>query len=105
MTNQRETGVRIPKPSRDLGRTHDEAGENDKGGLAQAASETNDKTRQSDQTGTMEGSPQSDAKGAKSRSQGDSINDGVASADPKVLSGNKSGDATFEHTFDGIDKE
>lgn len=77
--NKKDAGVRIAKRGADRGQT--------------------------DQAGTMVGSPQSDAKGAGARSQADGSNDGVASAEPKVLSGKKSGDATFRHTYDGIDKE
>lgn len=103
--NRRETGARIPKPSHEREQTDRSAGDPKKQGLSQPTGETNDRTRQSDQAGTMEGTPQSDAKGAAARSQADASNEGVASADPRVLSGKKSGDATFRHTYDGIDKE
>ena len=39
--------------------------------------------------------PKGDAEGQFRKSQHGSHNDGVSSADPKVLSGKKSGDATF----------
>ena len=38
---------------------------------------------------------EADAKGQFAKSQADSKNDGVISANPRVLSGKKDGDATF----------
>ena len=39
--------------------------------------------------------PEADAKGQYAKSRADGTNDGVSSADPRVISGKKSGDATF----------
>ncbi|WP_181180153.1 hypothetical protein [Mesorhizobium sp. B2-1-3A] len=39
--------------------------------------------------------PEPDASGQYAKSEADASNDGVSSADPRVLSGKKSGDATF----------
>jgi len=39
--------------------------------------------------------PEADAKGQFAKKNKGGMNDGVASADPKVLSGKKDGDATF----------
>lgn len=107
--NKRETGPRIPKEDHRPSEIDQRAAENKKpkkgDGLSQSQDETNDKTRQSDQAGTMEGSPQLDAKGASTRTQSGGDNDGTVSADPRVLSGKKSGDATFKHTYNGIDRE
>jgi hypothetical protein len=105
----RESGIRIPKENHRPSEIDKKAAENKRPksgtGLTQSTEDTNEKTRQSDQAGTMSGTPQSDAKGAKAKSRADGSNDGVASADPRVLSGKKSGDATFKHTYRGIDKE
>jgi hypothetical protein len=105
--NKRETGVRIPIEDHRPSEINQGAAKNDKPkkgfGLSQSQDETTEKTRQSDQAGTMEGSPQSDAKGANAKTQRGGANDGVVSADPRVQSGKKSGDTTFKHTFDGID--
>lgn len=107
--NKRETGVRIPKEDHRPSEIDQDAAKNEKPkkgvGLTHSQDETNEKTRQSDQAGTMEGSPQSDAKGAGAKTQSGGDNDGTVSADPRVLSGKKSGDATFKHTYKGIDGE
>lgn len=103
--NKRETGARVPKPAPEHTAPDRHVDDRDKQGLSRSPTETNDKTRQSDQAGTMEGTPQSDAKGADAPSQADASNDGIASANPRVLSGRKNGDATFEHTYRGVDKE
>ena len=39
--------------------------------------------------------PENDAKGQFAKSNADGSNDGVSSADPKVITGKKGGDATF----------
>lgn len=39
--------------------------------------------------------PENDAKGQFAKSKADGSNDGVSSADPKVITGKKGGDATF----------
>ncbi|MGB3900986.1 MAG: hypothetical protein WA973_20780 [Mesorhizobium sp.] len=39
--------------------------------------------------------PEADAKGQFAKSKADGTNDGVSSADPKAITGKKSGDATF----------
>lgn len=39
--------------------------------------------------------PEKDAKGQFASSKADGSNNGVSSADPRVISGKKSGDATF----------
>ena len=104
--NKRETGVRVPKSDLRPGTTTDQnAGMPRNPGGAGLPPQTEERTRQPDQADTMEGSPEGDAKGAYAKPQDGGCNDGVASADPKVLSGKKSGDATFRHTFKGIDRE
>jgi hypothetical protein len=42
-------------------------------------------------------SPQADAKGQYARTRHGSTNDGMASANPRVLSGKSDGDATFKN--------
>lgn len=106
--NKRETGVRVPKEDHRPSETDQNAGmpKDPHGqGLSQAPDETNDRTRQSDQAGSMEGSPEGDARGAYAKTQHGGDNNGVASAEPVVISGKKSGDATFKHTYRGVDKE
>ncbi|MDF1600892.1 hypothetical protein PZ895_14085 [Mesorhizobium sp. YIM 152430] len=106
--NKRETGARVPKSDLRPGATDQNAGmpENPGGaGLSRHPDDTDERTHQSDQADTMEGSPEGDAKGAYAKPQHGGSNDGVVSADPRVLSGKKSGDATFKHTFKGIDRE
>ncbi|MEQ1955996.1 hypothetical protein [Mesorhizobium sp. CN2-181] len=39
--------------------------------------------------------PEADAKGQSEKNHAGGSNDGISSADPRVLSGNKEGDATF----------
>ena len=106
--NKRETGVRVPKDDHRPGETDPNAAlpKNPHGsGLSQSPAETNDKTRQSDQADSMSNSPEGDAKGQYANTQHGGDNNGVASAEPVVISGKKSGDATFKHTYKGIDKE
>lgn len=95
--NKRETGVRTPRedhaPSKIDQRAAGNKPPNRQGGLSQSHDETHEKTRQSDQAGAM-ATPQSDARGAKARSRHGGNNDGTVSADPRVLSEKKSGDAT-----------
>jgi hypothetical protein len=44
----------------------------------------------------IDSSPKADAKGQYARTRHGSANDGVASANPRVLSGKSDGDATFK---------
>ncbi|MFK0692829.1 hypothetical protein ACFX5Q_32465 [Mesorhizobium sp. IMUNJ 23033] len=44
---------------------------------------------------TTKGSPEADAKGQSEKNHKGGTNDGVSSANPRVLSGNEDGDATF----------
>lgn len=103
-----EDGIYIPKDRPSGTETDQNAGmpKNPHGhGLSQCPEETNEETRQSDQAGNMANSPENDAKGQYAKTQHGGHNDGVSSAEPEVISGNKSGDATFKHTYRGIDKE
>lgn len=103
-----KNGVYVPKNRPPPTETDQNAGmpKNPHGhGLSQSPDETHDETRQSDQAGNMANSPEADAKGQYAKTHHGAHNDGVASAEPEVISGKKSGDATFKHTFKGIDKE
>lgn len=106
--NRRETGARVPKEDHRPSETDQDSAlpkDTHGSGLSQSPDETNDKTRQSDQAGSMSNSPQDDAKGQYAKTQHGADNNGVSSAEPVVISGKKSGDATFEHTYKGMDKE
>lgn len=109
MTNEKhDNGVYIPKTRNPPTEIDQNAGmpKNPHGnGLSRTAGETNDETRQSDQAGSMANPAETDAKGQYAKPQSGGANDGVASADPVATSGAKSGDATFKHTYKGIDKE
>jgi hypothetical protein len=100
-----ETGARTSDPGSEHAARQRGSEDRDKQNLSRSPGETSDKTHQSDQAGTSEGTPQSDAKGAGAPSLADGSSDGVLSAKPRVVSGRKNGDATFEHTYRGIDKE
>lgn len=106
--NKRETGVRVSVEDHRPGKTEQNAAlpkDPHGSGLSQSPDETNDETRQSDQAGSMSNSPEDDAKGQYAKTQHGGDNNGVSSAEPVVISGKKSGDATFDHTYKGIDKE
>jgi hypothetical protein len=106
--NKRETGVRVPEEDHRPSETDQNAGmpEDPHGaGLSRPPHETNDRTKQSDQAGSMANTPEGDATGQYAKTQHGGTNNGVSSAEPVVISGKKSGDATFKHTYKGIDKE
>ncbi|MCO6388467.1 hypothetical protein [Aliihoeflea sp. 40Bstr573] len=109
MTNEKhDNGVYIPKTRNPPTEIDQNAGmpKNPHGnGLSRTAGETNDETRQSDQAGSMANPAETDAKGQYAKPQSGGDNDGVASVDPVATSGANSGDATFKHTYKGIDKE
>jgi hypothetical protein len=106
--NKRETGVRIPKEDRTPVETDQNAGmpKMPAGtGLSRQVNEAGDSSHPSETAGVMRGTPEGDAVGAYAKTQHGGKNDGVASAVPKVISRKKSGDATFKHTYNGIDRE
>ena len=106
--SKRENGVYVPKHRPPPTETDQNAGmpKNPHGhGLSQSSDETNDETHQSDQAGSMTTSTEKDAKGQYAQTQHGGHNNGVSSAEPEVISGTKSGDATFKHTYNGIDNE
>lgn len=106
--NRRETGVRVPKEVHRASQTDQNAAlprDPYGAGLSQPPAETHNQTKQSDQAGSMANPPQSDARGQYAKTQHGGDNNGVASAEPVVISGKKSGDATFKHTYKGIDIE
>lgn len=108
MNDKSENGIYVPNHRPPPTETDQNAGmpKNPHGlGLSQSPDETNDKTRQSDQAGDMANLPEKDAKDQYAKTQHGGHNDGVASANPEVISGEKGGDATFNHTYKGIDKE
>lgn len=53
------------------------------------------KKAQTDRAITKRGTPEGDAKGQSEKNHAGGSNDGVSSANPRVLSGSESGDATF----------
>lgn len=99
--NRRETGdrelqrKRVPDSNDDISQ---KAAENKKPplgvGLTEKLSERSEEDK-SDLQNSPLGTPQSDAQGQSEQNHAGGTNDGVASADPRVLSGKKDGDATF----------
>jgi hypothetical protein len=95
-----ETGARWPKPLKGSD-PHDafsqDAAENKKPplgiGLTEKVPERSE-THKSDLTDSA-GVPEADAAGQLKRSRAGRSNDGTASANPRVLSGDDDGDATF----------
>lgn len=96
-----ETGARAPKPLKGPN-PHDafsqDAAENKKPplgiGLAEKVEERSE-THKSDLTDSSAGVPEADAAGQFERSRADRSNNGISSANPRVLSGDDDGDATF----------
>ena len=100
--NKRETGARIlksatgPDPRDNFSQ---EAAENKKPPLGIGLSEKSDQERsetdKSDLRGVTKAGPEGDARGQSEKNHKGGTNDGVSSANPRVLSGNDDGDATF----------
>jgi hypothetical protein len=97
-----ETGARILKSAtgpdpRDA--FSQKAAENKKPPLGMGLTEKSDRERseadKSDLRGGRTGGPESDAKGQSEQNHAGGSNDGTTSANPRVLSGDESGDATF----------
>jgi hypothetical protein len=96
-----ETGARAPKPLKGPD-PHDtfsqEAAENKKPplkiGLTEKVGELSE-TDTSDLADSNAGIPESEASGQFEKGQADRSNNGMSSADPRVLSGDEDGDATF----------
>jgi hypothetical protein len=63
-------------------------------GLSERTSEHSENDK-SDLTDGKVGTPEADAQGQSEKRHAGGKNDGVSSADPRVLSGNDDGDATF----------
>src|SRR6187401_482399 len=63
-------------------------------GLTEKSSEERSESDKSDLTDGKGGEPAADAQGQSERRHAGGSNDGVSSANPRVLSGNKDGDAT-----------
>ena len=64
-------------------------------GLTEKGSEERSESDKSDLTDGKGGEPAADAQGQSEKRHAGGSNDGVSSANPRVLSGNKDGDATF----------
>ena len=99
--NRRETGARELKPKLVSDANDDfsqKAAENKKPPLGMRLTERLTERSEGDRSDLQDapsGTPQSDAQGQSERKHAGSSNDGVSSADPRVLSGKKHGDATF----------
>lgn len=99
--NNRETGRRIPKEDHRPDQTDQNAAlppQPKPYGLTEGLNETDARTRKSEGVGSVgdDARQRKDAKGAYAKPLHGNHNDGVASADPRVLSGKPSGDATFD---------
>jgi len=64
-------------------------------GLTEKSSERSESDK-SDLQQAPDGTPEADAQGQSEQRHAGGSNDGVSSANPRVLSGNESGDATFK---------
>ena len=97
-----ETGSRVPKVA-SKEQMHEEfsqkAAENKKPplgiGLTEKVDLERSETDKSDLQDSRTSNPEDDAKGQSESNHAGGRNDGVSSANPRVLSGNKDGDATF----------
>ena len=65
-------------------------------GLTEKTSERSENDK-SDLTDSKGGTPEADAQGQSEKRHAGGHNDGVSSANPRVLSGNDEGDATFPY--------
>ncbi len=89
-----------PDPSDDFSQ---KAAENKKPPLGIGLTEANHERSENDKSDLRDGdrgNPEADAQGQSEKNHAGGSNDGVSSANPRVLSHDDDGDATFSHTAD-----